>query len=124
MREDGQKFLFRDVFGTEFMTVINPRVEKNDYKFAIDVLKDALHKYFKARGFSFEERELAREFTSNVMNRIHEFCMKIDIKELSDIGRIQAIVVIDAMGLEHSIELETILISLFSGVLSELEKLD
>lgn len=32
MREDGQKFLFRDVFGTEFMTVINPRVEKNDYK--------------------------------------------------------------------------------------------
>lgn len=32
MKADGQKFLFRDVFGTEFMTVLNPNVERHDYK--------------------------------------------------------------------------------------------
>lgn len=31
MESEGEKFLFRDVFGNEFHTVLNPFVEKNDY---------------------------------------------------------------------------------------------
>ena len=106
-------------------------MDKSDFKLARGVIKDAVNNFSKAKQCSPEYRQQYFVFVEDVFNKIHEFGEKESKKYREDpanndlimILRLETFVILTAVGLEFSSELEALLIDFYCDFMDELRSI-